>query len=258
MCLILFAVGVSPRYPLILAGNRDEYHDRPTAAADYWPPDGQVLGGRDLSAGGSWLAVSRHGRLAAVTNHRDGSGQKAARSRGHLVSEFVGREAGTRDHLRSLAPIADEFGGYNLLLWDRHGMRYDSNRGARDVAVVAGVHGLSNGVLDTPWPKVTTGKQRLERLLTGDPEDPAPALFELLADRSEASDQSLPRTGVSLDWERRLSAAFITSRDYGTRASTVVLVDASGNLDLRERSFDQDGCLREERRFHIERFTAPG
>lgn len=258
MCLILFALGVSARHPLILAGNRDEYHNRPTAAADFWPPAGQVLGGRDLTAGGSWLAVSRLGRLAAVTNHRDGSGRQGARSRGHLVSTFVSQDNEPGVHLQSLAAEAAEYGGYNLLLWNRQGMRYGSNRGATDIAVEPGVHGLSNDVLDTPWPKVTRGKQRLQALLAEEPPDPAVALFDLLADRAEAPEHALPRTGVSLDWERRLSAAFITSAQYGTRASTVVLVNAQGDLDFHERSFDPEGRLSDERRFHLGGFLRQG
>lgn len=254
MCLILLALGVSARFPLVLVGNRDEYYERPTAPADFWAPQNNVLGGRDLGAGGTWLAVSRQGRLATVTNHRDGRPRPAPRSRGHLVSAFVDGSAAAADHLAAIAPAHQEYGGFNLLLWDGTELRYGSNRGAGDARVTPGVHGLSNDLLDTPWPKVVKGKQRLANLLQEDQEDLPAALFDLLGDRTEAPDHALPSMGVSLEWERRLSAAFIQAETYGTRASTVVLVDGSGTLTFAERSFDCEGRIDDERHFRIENF----
>lgn len=257
MCLILFAVGVSPRYPLVLAGNRDEYHDRPTAPAAYWPPGEQVLGGRDLSAGGSWLAVSRRGRLAAVTNHRDGPGRTGPRSRGHLVSAFVDGDAPAAAHLDAIAPDHSAYGGFNLLLWQANTMRYGSNRGPANIEVTPGVHGLSNGLLDTPWPKLVSGVAGLQAALQRDTADPTDALLALLSNRTEASKDDLPATGIAPDWERRLSAAFIVTERYGTRASTVVLVDRSGALHFVERSFDPEGQPVGDQRFVMENFASP-
>lgn len=256
MCLILFALGVSERYPLVLAANRDEYHDRPAAAAGYWPPENAVLGGRDLSAGGSWLAASRNGRLAAVTNHRNGTGRKGARSRGHLVSGFVEGNLEAAAHLDALAPVRSEYGGFNLLLWQRDGLRYTSNHGAGDQTVEPGVHGLSNDALDTPWPKVIVGTRRLTALLRRDTRDPADELLALLHDRAEAPDDALPNTGVTLEWERRLSAPFIVSEQYGTRATTVVLIDSEGRLTFVERSFDRQGEVSAEHRFLVNGFVS--
>jgi len=242
--------------PLVMAANRDEFHGRPTAPADFWPTQPDVLGGRDLQAGGGWIALHRAGRLAAVTNHRDGAGMSAKRSRGQLVSDFV---AGNRDaaaHLDGLHATRMEYGGFNLLLYDRFGMHYFSNRTAKRGTIAAGIHGMSNGLLDTPWPKVEAGKRRLRDLL-GLPTDVlVQALFHLLADRSVALDSALPSTGVSHEQERMLSSAFILSPDYGTRASTVILLHANGRLDFAERSFDADGALTGERHYQLTGFDA--
>ncbi len=254
MCLILFAYRAHPDYPLVLAANRDEFYDRPSAPAQFWPPSGTILGGRDLSAGGTWLAVSKVGKLAAVTNFRDAKRDPAPRSRGHLVSEYVGSEANAQTHLRALHSMRSEYGGFNLLLVDAKGMHYTSNKAHIEAIVPVGVHGLSNHLLDTAWPKVETGKAQLTELLGRSPEKWGEGLFALLAKRSQAPDYLLPHTGVGPDWEKKLSAAFIHSPGYGTRASTIILWRRDGRLDFIERGFDAEGHLLEERRFVIEGF----
>ncbi|MFN0314837.1 MAG: NRDE family protein [Burkholderiales bacterium] len=255
MCLILFGYRAHPAYSLVLAGNRDEYHERPSASAQFWPSNPGILGGRDLAAGGSWLAVNRQGKLAAVTNFRDGQPKTARRSRGHLVSEYMGSNLSGAQQIQSLASAQDEYGGFNLLLLDSQGLHYTSNRTPGPVDVAPGIHGLSNHLLDSPWPKVEAGKQKLQAQLEGSREQLIGGLFDVLADRSQVSDERLPETGVSLDWERKLSAAFIHTPAYGTRASTVIVVDSAGHLDFAERSFDSTGRCTEERRFQITGFA---
>lgn len=244
MCLIFVAYRLLPDYPLLLVANRDEFYRRPTAAADFWPQAPQVLGGRDLEGGGSWLGLSREGRLAAITNYRnlaEVSGVGAdKRSRGLLVSDFLTAGVSAAEYLADLAQQPEHYRGFNLLLGDGSGLHYYSNRGAAPRPLAPGLYGLSNHLLDTPWPKVAEGKRALAQLIAqGRPEEAA--LFELLADRTIAPDPLLPETGLSRDWERLLSSRFIHSPDYGTRASTLVWFDHCGVARFIERSFGSDG-----------------
>ncbi|MSQ59448.1 MAG: NRDE family protein [Betaproteobacteria bacterium] len=256
MCLILFGYHAHPAYPLVLAGNRDEFHERPSAPAEFWPSNPAILGGRDLAAGGSWLAVSRQGKLAAVTNFRDGQPKAAHRSRGHLVSDYIGSNLNGEEQIQSLAPVQAEYGGFNLLLWDSQSLHYSSNRMPEYQAVTPGIHGLSNHLLDSPWPKVEAGKQKFQAQLEGSREQLIGGLFDLLTDRAQSPDDHLPQTGVPLDWERKLSAAFIHTPAYGTRASTVIVVDREGHLDFAERCFDSAGQCTGERRFRLMEFAS--
>ncbi|MGH8678747.1 MAG: NRDE family protein, partial [Burkholderiales bacterium] len=224
MCLILFAWQADPRYRLVLAANRDEFFARPSVPAGYWHDAPQVLGGRDLEKGGSWLAVDRSGRWAAVTNFRDGGlvGQ-AARSRGSLVGDYIRSKTQPHDYLRALAADDHDYAGFSLLIADPQSLQYTSNRGAvAGASVTPGVHGLSNHLLDTPWPKVQRGRLRLEALLGACEATLVEGLFETLLDRQPAQDDELPSSGVGRERERALSPAFISAGDYGTRASTVM------------------------------------
>ena len=246
MCLIGFNWLSHPRWRLVLAGNRDEFHDRPARAAGWWPDAPGVFGGRDLEAGGSWLALDRRGRLAVVTNFREPGAPPGPRSRGELVSGFV-RSDESIDHFADrVAERPDDWSGYNLLLFDLSdggfGQRalYLSNRApASPVSVAPGLHGLSNHLLDTGWPKVRLLRQRIERALQS--EAPERLLFEALADPEPAPDEQLPATGVELARERLLSPALIRADGYGTRASTVVLVDHEGRVEFVERSWSPLG-----------------
>lgn len=262
MCLILFGYRAHPAYPLVLAANRDEFYERPSAPAEFWPSNPEILGGRDLTAGGSWLAVSRQGKLAAVTNFRDARPRAAPRSRGHLVSEYLGSNMSGEEQIQFLAPTLAEFGGFNLLLMDPRGLHYASNRTPEHRAVAPGIHGLSNHLLDSAWPKAEAGKAKLRAQIERSREQPYRSreqlieeLFGVLADRSQCPDEHLPNTGVSVEWERKLSAAFIHSADYGTRASTVIVLDHEGHLEFVERSFDGAGQCAEERQFRIKGFA---
>ena len=259
MCLLAFSWKNHPRYRFVFAGNRDEFHARPATAADWWPNAPDVLGGRDLEAGGSWLGVHRDGRFAVVTNFREPDIRPAdKRSRGELVRRFLEEAHSPARYFAELKSRGDDYAGFNLLFGNvANGvLLYFSNRGmTTPVAggdVSAEVHALSNHLLDTPWPKVRRLRERFEGELRR--EDPRiDELLEFLEDSEPARDGELPSTGLSLDWERRLSAARIVGNEYGTRASTVILVDNEGETTFVERRFSPDGQIAGETR---ERFEA--
>jgi uncharacterized protein with NRDE domain len=239
MCLIVFAWGAHGEFPLVLGANRDEFLDRPTRPAAFWAERPELLAGRDLKNGGTWLGVTRSGRIAAVTNYRQGSAPRTdLRSRGLLVSEFLMADRSAEAHLAAVASERDAYDGFNLLAGDGRELRFFSNRDGDPVPVRPGVHGLSNALLDTPWPKVERAKSALARLLDRGRDALVDGVLALLADRERPADHELPRTGVSPEWERCLAPVFIATRDYGTRCSTVVLIDRQGNVTFVERNFD--------------------
>jgi uncharacterized protein with NRDE domain len=248
MCLIVFAHDVGA-HALVLAANRDEHHARPTEAAHAWRDAPHVFGGRDLEKGGTWLAVSRAGRLAAVTNVRTWPPARGPRSRGLLCADFVraspragaAGDAPLDDYARSVAEVRAEYGGFNLLLHDGRAMRYVSDATPAPVLVPPGIHGLSNAALDVRWPKVARAEEALRDALELPVDAVIDALFAMLADRSKATDDRLPSTGVPLEIERDLSPIFIASSVYGTRASTVVVRRRDGVVIFEERSFGPDG-----------------
>jgi uncharacterized protein with NRDE domain len=237
MCLILFSYLKHPRYRLILAANRDEFYERPTKSAGFWEEDGNILAGKDLKLGGTWLGITRNGRFAAITNYREpGSFKPDAPSRGKLVSGFLEGAAAPCDYLRAAAVSAGKYNGFNILVGDTDSLCYFSNRDGGVKELVPGLYGLSNHLLDTPWPKVQLGKRLLGSALNGDfrPEE----LFRILGNSIRPDDSQLPDTGIGLDWERILSSVFIKSPVYGTRSSTLVTVDYEGNVDFTERVFN--------------------
>lgn len=240
MCLILFAHRAHAAYPLVIAANRDEFYERPTAPAAFWHDAPHVLAGRDLQAGGSWLGITHDGRWAALTNYRDPPSPVPGRpSRGALVAGFLTGDAAPDNYLADVAARADQYDGFNLLVGDATGAWYFGNRATDDAGprrLEPGVYGLSNHLLDTPWPKVARGRQRLGELLAGGAVD-AESLLGILYDTEIAPAQSLPDTGIGAEWERVLSAAFVATPVYGTRASTALIVTAAGELTFVERSF---------------------
>ncbi len=247
MCLIAIAWQTSPRYPLALIANRDEFHARPAASAGFDPEFADVYGGRDLQAGGSWLLVSTHRRLAAVTNVRTGlRPPPAPRSRGALVRDFASGNASAAGFAEALRDTAAEHGPFNLLLCDGDALQFVTNHPRFAThAVAPGVHAMSNGAFDAPWPKATLATDALSAWLGGDmaPDDPAAAvapLFAALADTTRAPDALLPDTGVGLALERHLSPPFVADPEYGTRCSSVVLASANGGLLFAERRFGPD------------------
>jgi uncharacterized protein with NRDE domain len=206
------------------------------------------LAGRDLEAGGTWLGVARNGRFAALTNYRDPSRTKpGAPSRGELVSRFLTGRLAPQAYLSELESSADRYNGFNLVFGDLDGLWCFSNCGESEQALAPGIYGLSNHLLDTPWPKVARGKSALNAALQALP-DEAP-FFALLRNDNIAPDEVLPRTGVSLEWERLLSAAFVRSPQYGTRSATVLLRDLSGKVRFIEQGFLRDASPGERREF---------
>jgi len=226
------------RYPLVLAGNRDEMYERPTAGAAFWPDAAQLFGGRDLVQGGTWLGVTGSGRLAALTNYREPHlPRKDGPSRGWLVSDFLRGESPAGGYVEELRRNGVPYSGYNLVIGDWHLLYCYSNKNDQLIPLEKGIYGLSNHLLDTPWPKVVRGKEALARLLEAD-DFTAEELFAILADPTRAPDRELPDTGVGLEIERLLSSIFIADELYGTRSSTVLLVDRDRQATFIERSFD--------------------
>ena len=240
MCLILIALYNHNNFPLVVAANRDEFFSRPTAAARFWDDAPDILAGRDLSAGGTWLGITRQGRFAALTNFREpGNVLPAAPTRGKLVSDFLSGTNSARSYLEDLSKTAKSYNGFNLLCGSLdEGLWHFSNRSLDPVSVQklpAGVYGVSNHQLDTPWPKVAQGKSDLQRALNALPHEAA--LFDLLRDENIYEDSLLPSTGVSLEWERTLSAAFVRTPTYGTRCSTVLHIDHKKCASFDEQTF---------------------
>lgn len=257
MCLIALAWQARSDLPLIVAANRDEWRDRPAKPAHWWPDRPELLAGRDLEAGGTWMGVTRNGRFAAVTNFRDPADRRAkARSRGTLVTAFlVGSETPAR-FLSNLSAGAHEYNGFNLIVGDTSSLFIFSSREGQPRAIEPGVHAISNHLLDEPWPKVLGAQLAMDQSL--EEREPSGALFRMLSDGSLPSDEELPNTGVGLAWERRLGSALITGVDYGTRASTVLTISEAGEVLFEERTREADGevagTVREK--FVVEEVTA--
>lgn len=252
MCLILVAWRVHPDYPLVVAANRDEFFARPTALATFWQDAPQLLAGRDLDAGGTWMGVTRNGRFAALTNFRDPAQNRTGTpSRGALVAEFLTANEAPQTYLQRIAARGGEYNGYNLLAGDGETLWWSSNMGGAPRQLTPGIYGVSNHLLDTPWPKVGAGKTALMQAIDCLPDDEA--LFALLRDDGIHPDEQLPQTGIPLDWERLLSSAFVKSPDYGTRGSTVLCIDRDGWASFDEQTWLRGAKPGERRRF---RFTA--
>lgn len=241
MCLALIAQDAHPAHAVVIAANRDEHHARPTAPAAWWGEG--WLAGRDLEAGGTWLGVTRGGRFALITNIREPDRRDpGAPSRGMLVTKVLGDRAAPGESVAAIVADAAAYNGFNLLAGDTTSLHWGSNRSRSARALAPGVHGISNALLDAPWPKVARTKASLAAWCArgaGDIE----ALFAVLADRTRTPDADLPSTGVSLEWERRLSSPFIVGEDvgYGTRSSTVVTLGRDGASRFVERTFDPAG-----------------
>ncbi|HYR25004.1 MAG TPA: NRDE family protein [Aquabacterium sp.] len=233
MCLVAIALDQSSRFPFVLASNRDEFFDRPAARMSWWEPDAggpAILGGRDLQAGGTWLGLTAHGRLGLVTNVRNPDDvDPQAPSRGDIVPQWLKGDL----HMSMLWPrlAMSGYNGFNMMAIDflQGECFWLNNRKLFPERLNKGIYGLSNAVLNTPWPKVQNLKACLKASLpeASDADDLANRLFAALADPNLAPDHQLPRTGVSLEWERMLSAAFIQSPSghYGTRSSTVIVTE---------------------------------
>lgn len=247
MCLLVLAWNAHPRYRLVLAANRDEYHERPADPLAKWPPPNDLLAGRDQRAGGTWLGLDRARRFGVVTNFRElQRPRRSAPSRGRLIPDYLGTPQTPEAYLARLETDAPGYSGFNLLVGDAEQLWYASNRMDRFAqALPSGVHGLSNEFLDSPWPKLQRVRRAFEAWLseeTGRPGkgDIVERLFGMLADRTPAPEGSAG-TGLPADWERTLSSPFVTHPTYGTRCSTVLLIEPSGAVVMAERRFDAAG-----------------
>jgi uncharacterized protein with NRDE domain len=241
MCLALLSQDAHPRFTVVIAANRDEHRARPAAPASWW--DEGILAGRDLEAGGTWLGVTRAGRWALITNVREPDRRDpGAPSRGALVTRALAETAAPLATVSAIVSNAQAYNGFNLLAGDTTSAAWGSNRAPAARALAAGIHGISNAILDAPWPKVARTKAALRAWCARDDDD-IEALFAVLADRTRTPDAELPSTGVTLEWERRLSSPFIVGDDvgYGTRSSTVVTLGRDGEARFVERTFDPAG-----------------
>jgi uncharacterized protein with NRDE domain len=246
MCLLVLAWRAHPRYRLILAANRDEYHERPAEPLAKWPAPNDLLAGRDARAGGTWLGLDRARRFGIVTNFRElQRPRRSAPSRGRLIPDYFGGGVSPEAHLARLETDAPGYSGFNLVLGDLEQLWYASNRLDQFArALPPGIHGLSNEFLDSPWPKLQRVRRSFESWLEGaaevTPGQAVPALFSMLADRTPAPEGSAT-TGLSAEWERTLSSPFVTHPSYGTRCSTILMIEPSGAAVMIERRFAASG-----------------
>ena len=247
MCLVALAWKAHPRWRLLLAGNRDEFHQRPAAALSRWPGPSGIQAGRDLQSGGTWVGVGPSGRCAVVTNVRDPRAPATqGSSRGALPADYLEGRSTAATHARDLAAHAGEYAPFNLLLADEHSCQYLGNHPTQALQTITpGVHGMSNGSFDADWPKTRQLRAAMQAWSLTGATDPAP-MWEALANESLAADGELPDTGVGLELERMLSPAFIRGPQYGTRASTLIAIDYEGRGWISERSFGPDGLFQGE------------
>ena len=259
MCLLVLAWKSHPRYRLIVAATRDEFHDRPAAPLGWWQDEPRILAGRDLRGSGTWMGVARSGRFGIVTNFRDLEAPPApdAPSRGDLVTRFLTGATSPKEYLDDLRGRAARYSGFNLLLGGPRALYYFTNRDGQEARLLpAGIYGLSNHWLDSPWPKLLRTRTGLSELVRNDPVQPA-ALFDLLADRAHAETDEIPDTGLPPDWERALSAPFVVHERYGTRCSTLLLVERNGHTTMLERRFNEAGALTGSSRIAFDSMDVP-
>jgi uncharacterized protein with NRDE domain len=237
MCLIVFANNVLEDYKLIFAANRDEFYNRPSEQADFWKDYPDLLAGKDLQAGGTWMGITRKGKFAAITNFRDLKNHKNdAPSRGKLTLNFLINDVAPEEYYNGLKPELNNYNGFNLILGNIDELYYFSNKTNGLQKLKPGIHGISNAILDTPWPKVEKSKMQLNRLIEHQNIHPWEVL-NILDDTSPAKDEDLPNTGVGLELERVLSPIFIKSEKYGTWSSTIVTVDNDNNVKFVEKTY---------------------
>ena len=237
MCLIVFANNVHPKYNLIFAANRDEFYNRPSEQAEFWKEHPDLLAGKDLQAGGTWMGITKQGKFAAITNFRDLKNHtNDAPSRGNLTLDFLVNDITPEEYYNKLKSTLTNYNGFNLILGNVDELFYFSNKTEGLQKLERGIHGISNAILGTPWPKVEKSKRHLQSLIQQEDINPW-EVIAILKDTSIAKDEELPDTGVGLDLERMLSPVFIKSEKYGTRCSSVVLVDKENNVKFVEKFF---------------------
>lgn len=250
MCVLFVAYRQHDQFPLVVAANRDEAYGRPALQAHFWEDYPNILAGRDLEQGGTWLGVTRNGKFAALTNFRNPNAPAASqKSRGWIVRDYLDTRLSAQDYLNRLQVEKHLYPGFNIVLSDAGSLWYYSNVEDKPTKLSPGVYGISNHLLDTPWPKVVRGKHALQSSLSGYIEEDVVEnnLWGLLADEQQAVDSELPDTGVGLEWERTLSPIFIRSPEYGTRCSTVVMLNSNHRLSFAERTYSPMNDAKEVR-----------
>jgi len=241
MCLIVFSYQNHTKYPLILAGNRDEFFERPTQKAHFWDTEPSFIAGKDLKAGGTWLGISKRGMFAALTNYRDFHNPRSSHlSRGKIITDFLSSDGNAESKLHRFLDQSSAFDGYNLLAGSIDRLYYLTNIRSLYHRIEPGLHGLSNAFLDTPWPKVERAKAMFRECISGEQPN-IEAIFDMLKDDTVYPDSHLPKTGLSPDMERAVSPVFIRTDDYGTRSSTVILFDTNHQVTFIERTFPING-----------------
>jgi uncharacterized protein with NRDE domain len=239
MCLIVLSYCDHPGYRLIMAANRDEFYNRPTRPLSFWPDRPDILAGVDLKGGGTWLGVTTSGRFAAITNFRDiPSLRENTPTRGNLVKDFLTGSASPAQYLKEVRALGDRYNGFNLLVGDTKSLYYYSNKNSDIHHLAPGIYGLSNHLLNTPWPKILRAKNKFCYALSRFPMVQSQPLFRILQDTWRPPDNDLPDTGIGLEWERILSPMFIVSDVYGTRSSSVIIWKENGQIEFSERSHD--------------------
>ena len=255
MCLIVFSWQPEAEYPLIIAANRDEFYRRPTKPVHFWQDHPDIIGGRDLEAGGTWMAFNRDGRFAAVTNYREMPPPPGKLSRGQLVSDYLQNSHSASEYLHSVSAVIEEdegtWSGFNLLAGDSSGLYYYSNRSRSIQTLEPGLYGLSNHLLDTPWPKVKKTKEDLQALLDSHNYAAPERIVSVMHDATQYADNKLPSTGLKLPTERMLSSCFIASPDYGTRNTSALILHNSGKLLWREQLYEAEGCKGQSLQFEL-------
>lgn len=254
MCILFIAVAQHPKFPLIIAANRDEFHARPTQISEFWQQPSTLLAGRDLEAGGTWMGVTRNGRISALTNIRDPKRNvENAVSRGGLVTSYLTSSISNQRYTEELIETAEQYNGYNLLFGDIRSLNLSvfNNHTGQSQNMTPGYYGLSNASLDTPWPKIERGKLALADYCETHQDLYTDALFALLADQTKAENHMLPDTGVPSEWEKQLSSIFIQGETYGTRTSTLLFVDHDANLFWQEKTFNPSGKETADRTFEF-------
>lgn len=253
MCLINFSFHQHPIYKLIIVANRDEFYARPTKEAHFWEDEPSILAGRDLQQMGTWLGISKNGRFAAITNYRDPSLPEIGRySRGEIVRNFLTSNENPYTFISNLAKNREDFAGFNVLLGNSNQLLHYNNILDEKTEIAPGTHSLSNHTLNTPWPKVIKGKTRLQEVQERNSEEiNIDELFQILLDPQQAPDEKLPNTGVGIEMERALSSLYIhIPPNYGTRSSTVLLIDQNDQVTFVERTFN-GGNFKSEQRFEF-------
>jgi uncharacterized protein with NRDE domain len=239
VCLIVFAYKHHPDYKLIFVANRDEFYERPAAPAAFWKEEPSLLAGKDLKEGGTWCGITKTGRLAAITNYRDmKSIKKDAVSRGKIVTDFLSGTSSPELYSKALKDSADQYNGYSLIFGNKSGLYFFSNRKKELVEIKAGIHGLSNHLLNTPWYNVERSKTLFNKAIEKGNNNLTGELFEMLSDDTPSSDDNLPDTGLDPKLERVISPIFTRTEVYGTRSSTLILIDNNDNVNFIEKSLN--------------------